>query len=361
MKRWIYIMAVFAGLAAGMQSCKKEVPAATMAVELHSRVYPEGEKATAALLFWDSNTFWNKWITGEDGAVPVYGPVLLQNDIDYYRYGGGRTLTVGMEYPDNENEYIYATGYAPYSALETSDYKTLTVIEGYDNGKTDFLCCDGNESHRGAVSDLFTEEEHELRFRHLTPRIRFVGVRDPVMYGVISVNNVKVTLHADNNLYIPHSFVYHSNKTDRQTYLASGLTPIAEPLALEQETKDYIPTNKDGLSLMSCYVFREGLPERYDPFAENAPAGSGTVTLTMDISADYSWYNTNGNPVWFETPTWENKDVTITLNHAGNCFYPGYEYVVYITFKRESVVLQGVQQNWEDGGIHYLPVSPAGN
>lgn len=361
MKRWIYIMAIFSGLAAGMQSCKKEAPAATMAVEVHSRVYPEGENATAALLFWDSNTFNSKWITGADGATPIYGPVLLQNDIDYYKFEGGRTLTVGMEYPDDEKEYIYATGYAPYNALQTStDYKTLTVKTGYDEGKTDFLCCDGNESHKGAASDLFTKEKHELKFRHLTPRIRFVGVRDPVMYGVISVNNVNVTLHTSNNLSIPQRFVYRSNNIG-QTYVADGLTQITEPLALEQETKDYIPTNADGLSLMSCYVFREGLPEWYDPFAENAPEGSGTVTLTMDISADYSWYNTNGNPVWFETPEWKNQKVDITLNHAGDRFYPGYEYVVYITFKRESVVLQGVQQNWEDGGIHYLPVSPAGN
>lgn len=64
----------------------------------------------------------------------------------------------------------------------------------YQDGKTDFLCCDGNYAHRGSYSDPFTEEEHELKFRHLTSRIRFVGKRDAVMYGVISVNNVKVTL-----------------------------------------------------------------------------------------------------------------------------------------------------------------------
>lgn len=355
-----YILIVVAGVlsvSAGLSSCKDETPVAVTDIELHSRVFPKGEESSAALLFWENND----WLKGED-ARPLYGPVYLTNNIDFYRHEGGRTFTVGLEYPEDKSKYVYATGYAPAIALETDvDFKTLSVKTGYDNGKTDFLCCDGNESHKGAASDLFTKEEHELKFRHLTPRIRFVGVRDPVMYGVISVNNVNVTLHTSNNLSIPQRFVYRSNNTDRQTYVADGLTPITEPLALEQETKDYIPTNADGLSLMSCYVFHEGLPDRYDPFAENAPAGNGTVTLTMDISADYSWYNTNGNPVWFETPTWYNKDVTITLNHAGNCFYPGYEYVVYITFKRESVVLQGVQQKWEDGGIHYLPVSPAEN
>ncbi len=351
-------MAVFAGLAAGMQSCKKEVPTATKAVEVHSRVYPQGENATAALLFWDSNTFNNKWLTGADGATLKYGPVLLQNDIDYYNFEGGRTLTVDMEYPEDEKEYIYATGYAPYNALEASqNYKTLTVKSGYDNGKTDFLACDGNEAHKGSASDLFTNEDHELKFRHLTPRIRFVGIRDEVMYGVISVNDVKVTLHGNNNLYIPKSFVYRSNNTE-QTYVAEGFTQITEPLVLEQETKDYIPANEDGLSLMSCYVFHKVLPDSFNPFEENAPEGTGTVSLTLDISADFSWYTQDGNPVFFERAEWNNRTVSISLKHGGEYFYPGYEYVVYITFKRDAVILQGVQQNWEDGGIHYLPVSP---
>ena len=364
MKQWIYIMAIFAVQALTMQSCKEEVPEAAKPVELHSRVSPQGEAAKAVLYFWDSNTFQNNWLTGVGtDAKPVFGPVLLQNDIDYYRYGGGRVLTVGMEYPSDEDEYVYATGYAPYDALSmSSDYKTLTVKDGYKDGKTDFLCCDGNESHKGSAAEPFTDEKHELKFRHMTPRIRFVGIRDRVTYGVISVNNVRVTLRESNGLSVPQSFVYHhSNNNDRQTYVAQDLQPITEPITLEQDTRDYIPANANGLSLASCYVFHGELPTDYDPFAEDALSGSGTVELTMDIEADYSWYNPNGNPIRFESPKWVNQKVTVNLEHDGNCFYPGYEYVVYITFYRESVVLQGVQQNWEEGGIHYLPVSPPNN
>ena len=363
MKYNVYMVAAIAGLYFVMNSCKNVVPSGGVPVEVHSRVYPEGENATAALLFWDEYTFRNIWLKDGDASL-MYGPVLLQNDIDYYNFEDGRTLTVGMEYPYSENEYIYATGYAPYDALETSsDYKTLTVKNGYGEGKTDFLCCDGNENHRGSVSDLFINEEHELKFRHMTPRIRFVGIRDQVMYGVISVNNVRVTLHTDNNLYIPQRFAFYSNESDKQTYVADSdvMLSITEPLILEQDTKDYIPADADGLSLMSCYVFCGKLPDGYDPFADSAPEGNGEVKLRLDISADYSWYSADGVPVLFDTPEWKNKEVIITLNHAGECFYPGYEYVVYITFKRESVMLQGIQQNWEDGGIHYLPVSPAEN
>lgn len=360
-------MAIFAVQALTMQSCKEEVPEASKPVELHSRVSPQGEAAKAVLYFWDSDTFQNNWLKGGGtDAHPIFGPVSLQNEIDYYRHDGGRVLTVGMEYPSDEREYIYATGYAPEDALSiSSDYKTLTVRDGYKDGKTDFLCCDGKDAHKGSANDPFTNEAHELKFRHMTPRIRFVGKRDPVTYGVISVNNVKVTLHAaENGLSVPYSFEYHSNNNnnDKQTYVADQLQPITESITLEQDTKDYIPANANGLSLASCYVFHGDLPDDYNPFAD-APAGSGTetVTLTMDIEADYSWYNPNGNPILFESPKWENQTVAVTLNHGGDCFYPGYEYVVYITFKRESVVLQGVQQNWEEGGIHYLPVSPPNN
>lgn len=352
-------MMLAAGLLASMQSCKDEAPRNEITVELHSRVTPEGEKSTAALLFWDSDTFHNQWLKNHESAKPLHGPVTLANDIDYYRYEDGNTFPVSLKYPEDKNEYIYATGYAPYNALEASqDYKTLTVKSGYDNGKTDFLACDGNEAHKGSASDLFTNEDHELKFRHLTPRIRFVGIRDEVMYGVISVNDVKVTLHVNNNLYIPKSFVYHSNNIDRQTYVAEGLMQITEPLVLEQETKDYIPANEDGLSLMSCYVFHKGLPDSFNPLEEEAPSGNGSVSLTLDISADFSWYTQGGNPVFFERAEWNNRTVSINLKHGGEYFYPGYEYVVYITFKRDAVILQGVQQSWEDGGIHYLPVSP---
>lgn len=362
MKQWIYIMAIFAVQALTMQSCKEEVPEASKPVELHSRVSPQGEAAKAVLYFWDSDTFQNNWLKGGGtDAHPIFGPVSLQNEIDYYRHDGGRVLTVGMEYPSDEREYIYATGYAPEDALSiSSDYKTLTVRDGYKDGKTDFLCCDGKDAHKGSANDPFTNEAHELMFRHMTPRIRFVGKRDPVTYGVISVNNVKVTLHDVNGLSVPYSFEYRSNNSE-QTYVAKDLQHITEPIALEQDTKDYIPANANGLSLASCYVFCGVLPENYDPFVEDIPTGNSTVTLTMDIEADYSWYNPNGNPILFESPKWENQTVPVRLNHGGNCFYPGYEYVVYITFKRESVILQGVQQNWDDGGIHYLPVAPPDN
>lgn len=351
-------MMVAAGLLASMQSCKDEAPRNEITVELHSRVTPEGEKSTAALLFWDSDTFHNQWLTNHESAKPLHGPVTLANDIDYYRYEDGNTFPVSLKYPEDKNEYIYATGYAPYNALEVSqDYKTLTVKSGYDNGKTDFLACDGNEAHKGSASDLFTNEVHELKFRHLTPRLRFVGIRDEVMYGVISVNNVEIKLHSTNNLLVPQQFVHYTDGNS-QTYKPNVLKTVGEDLLLSQDTKDYIPANEDGLTLSSCYVFYNGLPDSFNPLEEEAPAGNGSVSLTLDISADFSWYTQDGNPVFFERAVWENQTVKINLKHEGEYFYPGYEYVVYITFKRDAVILQGVQQSWEDGGIHYLPVSP---
>lgn len=52
MKYKVCIVVVIAGSFLVINSCKSEYPSDSMTtVELHSRVYPEGEKATAALLF----------------------------------------------------------------------------------------------------------------------------------------------------------------------------------------------------------------------------------------------------------------------------------------------------------------------
>lgn len=346
-------------------SCTDEIIVEETPVEIHTRVNSESDKSSAALFFWDSKTFNDLWLKNQGSPKPIYGPAVLTNDIDYYKNETGNTFTVGLEYPKNVNEYIYATGYAPDNVLEiTSDYKTLDIkdnVEITTIAKTDFLCCDGKQEHKGAASDLFTKSEHELKFRHLAPRIRFVGIRDEVMYGAISVNNVKVTLKSTKNLYVPSQFKYRLNQDNTmQTYVASDFKSISKDLPLTQDTQDYIPANSEGLSLMSCYIFNtDNLNSSgYDPFAiYNEIENGNEIILNIDVSADFSWYKDDGLPVKFDSPQWNDSKVKIKLKHVGNCFFPGYEYVVRIIFKRESIILQGVQENWEDGGIHYLPVS----
>lgn len=338
-------------------------------MKVHTRAISENT-AKATLVFWDDATFHGKLVQGQP-ARP-YGVVKMDQYIDFFRNESGETFSTGLTYGEGANDYLHATGYAPSEALSPGtasdgmpDYTRLNVDNEYQDGKTDFLCCDGNYAHRGSSSDPFTEEEHELKFRHLTSRIRFVGKRDAVMYGVISVNNVTVTLLQtdDKKWYIPTAFAPYyksANKPeiDRFTYKVpdSGFGELSS-IELAPENKNYIPSGDNGMDLSACYVLHK-YPDDYDPFEELVER-SGTIKLKLKISADFSWYN-GGTPLFYQTFTWKDQVVEVSSDF-GDTMYPGYEYVVSITFKHEGITLQGVQQSWDDGGIHYLPVVPDSN
>lgn len=335
-------------------------------MKVHTRAI-SNNTAKATLMFWDDFTFHNKLVKGIS-ATP-YGVVQMDQYIDFFRNESGETFSTGLTYGERANDYLHATGYAPSEALSpviadgSYNYTSLNVDKNYQDGKTDFLCCDGNYAHRGSYSDPFTEKEHELKFRHLTSRIRFVGKRDAVMYGVISVNNVTVTLLQTNDQpwYIPTTFKPYSKTTDTRvndcfTYKASAFKKL-ESIELTPKNNNYIPSGDNGMDLSACYVLHQ-YPNDYNPF-EELKESVGKIKLKLTISADFSWYN-GGTPLFYQTFTWDNQEVEVSSNF-GNTMYPGCEYVVYITFKHEGITLQGVQQSWEDGGIHYLPVVPDSN
>lgn len=333
-------------------------------VKVHTR--SSGSTAPGAtLLFWSETNFHDKLVTADNAGVQPYGVAQMSRNIDYYHNDGGETFSTGLRYDIDD---LHATGYAPSEALipETgSDYTRLTVGDNYQDGQTDFLCCDGNNAHKGSAASPFTDKAHELRFRHLTSRIRFIGVRDEVMYDAISVNNVEVTLlqpDANNPVtksavpwVIPTAFELTGKKgvsatEDRCTYKVSASNTLSS-ITLPTYT-NFIPKGEEGSTLSACYVWQE-YPDGYDHFME--PAGSqGLITLALQIKADFSRYN-GGAPVKYEDYDSGVRTVTIASNY-GNSLLPGCEYVVTIRFKREGITLQGVQQAWEDGGTHYLPV-----
>ena len=322
-------------------------------------LYTTEEGVNAFLMFWDNAGF-KKWVSADDASAPSAFTCTPTGNIDDYTYASGIAYQVQREYlPDNA--YYYAAGYAPAGALTpSSDYLTLTVNEGYQNGSTDFLSCDAKEDHRGAENDRFTKKAHELQFRHLTARIRFVGVRDEVMWNRIGVNNVKVTLNENNGLCVPENFIKKvDDRHSQSTYIASE---ISDPQIIEMYgTSEYIPAN-DGLTLGSCYVLHARLPQGYDPFEESVES-NGTIRpiqLHLDIEADLSYVMGNGEYIYYRTARWENQPVTIN-SEIGDVLYPGYEYVVTIRFRNESISLQGIQKAWENGGTHYLPITPQDN
>lgn len=322
--------------------------------------YTTEEGVNAFLMFWDEAGF-HTWVSADKAsALPAF-TCTPTGTIDDYTWASGIAYQVPHEYLPND-AYYYAAGYAPAGALVPSDdYTTLTVNEGYQNGNTDFLSCDAKQAHRGAENNRFTEEEHELQFRHLTARIRFVGVRDEVMWNRIGVNNVKVTLDTGNGLCVPVSFEKIVNDSqDQSTYIASE---ISNPQNIVVNgTSEYIPATDDGLTLGSCYVLHVTLPGNYDPFKEPGEPGEsgGTIQLSLDIDAELSYVMGDGDYSPYRTARWENQPVTIN-SKTGDVLYPGYEYVVTIRFRNESISLQGIQKAWENGGTHYLPITPKDN
>ena len=320
----------------------------------------EGTAGTCRLFFWKEADFQN-WLE-EKGANP-YFECQPDEAIDHYRYAGGIAYNTGHQYPA-DGTYLYATGYAPVAAFEQNgNREVLTVKDGYQNGQTDFLSCDGKQKHRGSTDNPFAQEEHELLFRHLTARLRFVGIRDEVMYNRIGVNNVKVTVRE--KLAVPASFekkvktsLEFEQDTIYSTYVASGLNAIE--LAPINGGEEMIPATQDGRTLGEYYVLQEGSTGGYDPFVKKEET-KGSIPLTLDIEADlYYLTGDTGTPIFYMRKRWEDVSVTIE-SHTGDVMLPGYEYVVRIIFNNESIILQGMQKGWEDGGMHYLPVRPTKN
>ncbi len=346
--------------ACGADERTEEIPASRVPIEVYlnadggASTYSTEEGTSAFLMFWDETGF-HTWVSSDDAQPSPAFTCRQSGTIDDYTYASGVAYQVPHEYLPN-NEYYYAAGYAPADALTPSEgFTWLRVNEAYQDATTDFLSCDAKEEHRGAADDRFIEEEHELQFRHLTARIRFVGVREEVMWSKIGVNHVNITLSEGNGLCIPVTFQKEVNAGQSQsTYVASELSAPQE-ITIEG-TDEYIPATSEGLTLGSCYVLHATLPERYDPFTEPA-SQNGTITLTFDIEANLSYVMGDGEYESYRTAKWENQRVTIQTV-TGDDLYPGYEYIVTIRFENESISLQGIQKAWENGGTHYLPITP---
>lgn len=294
-KMTIYTMQWAALMAAGFfwGACSRgagEAEQPAVPITIYSQANANGmtgeeTAGTCRLFFWKEADFQN-WL--EEKEANLYFECQPDEAIDHYRYAGGIAYNTGHQYPA-DGTYLYATGYAPVAALELNESgEVLTVKADYQKGQTDFLSCDGKRKHRGSTDDPFAQEEHELLFRHLTARLRFVGIRDEVMYNRIGVNNVEVKVQGE-NFAVPTSFkkqvktsLEFEQDTIYSTYVASGLNAIElAPIAGGEEM---IPATQDGRTLGEYYVLQEGSTGGYNPFVKEER--EGTISLTLDIEAD---------------------------------------------------------------------------
>ena len=359
--QWVALMAAgFFWGACSRDAGEAEQPAVPITIYSQANANGMTGEGTCRLFFWKETDFQN-WL--EEKGANLYFACEPKEPIDHYRYAGGIAYNTGHQYPA-DGTYLYATGYAPVAALELNESgEVLTVKADYQKGQTDFLSCDGKRKHRGSTDDPFAQKEHELLFRHLTARLRFVGIRDEVMYNRIGVNNVKVTVQ-EGDFAVPTSFekevktsLEFEQDTIYSTYVASGLNAIElAPIAGGEEM---IPATQDGRTLGEYYVLQEGSTGGYNPFVKEER--EGTISLTLDIEADlYYLTGDTGTPIFYTRKQWQNVSVKIE-SRTGDVMLPGYEYVVRIIFNNESIILQGMQKGWEDGGMHYLPVRPTEN
>ena len=336
----------------------------------------EDDAERAQLLFWDEETFHGAWIENNGTqASPLFNPILLDNEIDYYKYKTGIAFNTKQKYPAGEDATIHATGYYPAVALSPveGNYSKLQVQDGYLTGKIDFMTCDGCVKHSASRDDPFTNSDKELKFRHLMACIRFRGERDESMEYIVGVKNVYITVYNESELYVPTIFNLYTinsetNSEDKSTYII-GEDP--DPYAPPEISIHYpgIINMGEQRELGACYVvsrdlnYTDSSKDNYvDPFGKTdyEPVDNSlTPKLKIKVTADF--YSISGGQTASTTETWDNLVIEgkkWTTCETGDKFIPGYMYDILLHFKRSGVTVKAEAVPWEDGGIHVHPVQP---
>lgn len=330
-----------------------------------------GEELPAKLFFWhaaDFNDGTDKLLAGNDGNKPTpYFTYLMNDAITSFSFADSRWLDTGHPYPENPDKteaYVYATGYAPRTLLtedETLGFRKLTVTET-DLQKVahcDFLSCDARSKQKGSFEHPFgNTKDNELQFRHLTSKILVYASRHESITGQVYVRKVKAALTLNNNndkFHVPNVIEWKSNASGENTDWGYGVTstlPLTDGLTFKDNTDDMIMVLQDK-RIDSCYVCQ--------------PAGVKTTAVDLSVTAEYSyrqdfssrydftWSGTNLPIKAIDNDGQATDDATITA------FKPGYVYEIYLKFYKTGVIVTAKEVEWEDGGIHYVPVYPPGN
>lgn len=381
--RILFTCVVSIGMTAGCNDAYEQQSTdneASSFISVHTTVdskVGEDDAERAQLLFWDEETFHGAWIENNGPlASPLFNPILLDNEIDYYKYKTGIAFNTKQKYPAGEDATIHATGYYPAVALSPveGNYSKLQVQDGYLTGKIDFMTCDGCVNHSASRDDPFTNSDKELKFRHLMACIRFRGERDKSMENIVGVKNVYITVYNESELYVPTIFNLYTinsetNSEDKSTYII-GEDPYAPP-----EISIHYPgiiNMGEQRELGACYVVSRGLSytdsskDNYvDPFGKTdyEPVDeTSTPKLKIKVKADF--YSISGGQTASTTETWDNLVIEgkkWTTCETGDKFIPGYMYDILLHFKRSGVTVKAEAVPWEDGGIHVHPVQPKTN
>lgn len=327
-----------------------------------------GDDRYAMLIFWNEDDYHN--IINKDTWADPFFVMKPVEEINYYRLDNGIPFNTRHSYPQG-NKWVHVSGYAPSTLTSTNQYKTLVIPEELRNGKMDFLSGDGDFYRKGSASRPFETVETEdmdpkpeierlkrkqLEFCHLTSKIIFSARRDENMAMKVGVRNVKVVLRGQ---YVPTLLEWRTIDAETEW---GGYFPSA-PKMIEGIYMAVANTDPIVLGVVqkldSCYVC-SGNGEHFHTPSSPSEGVKGYIELKVDVTAEllpYDPQNQEWNYAQAEIKTWENISVIIDSN-TGNELRMGYAYRILITFDTFGVCLQGVEMDWEDGGTHYVPITP---
>lgn len=328
-----------------------------------------GEELPAKLFFWHEGDFKTLKNTSETNAPTPYFTYLMNDAITSFSFADSRWLDTGHPYPKNtdntEAPVVYATGYAPRTLLTedaTLGFKKLTVTGGVNLQKVahcDFLSCDARSEQKGSFEHPFGNTvNNELQFRHLTSKILVYASRHETITGQVYVRRVKATLtlnNMNNKFHVPSVIEWKAPVSGVNTewgYQVTEYKKLENGLTFQDNTDDMIMVLQDK-RIDSCYVCQ--------------PADVTTTAVDLSVTAEYSYLQDFSSPYEFK---WSGTNLPIkAIDNDGQAtddatitaFKPGYVYEIYLKFYKTGVIVTAREVEWEDGGIHYVPVYPPGN
>jgi len=328
-----------------------------------------GEELPAKLFFWHEADFSMLKTQQTTNAPTPYFTYLMNDAVTSFCFKDSRWLDTGHPYPenpDNKEAFVYATGYAPRTLLtedETLGFRKLTVAET-DLQKVahcDFLSCDARSEQKGSFENPFgNTRDNELQFRHLTSKILVYASRHESITGQVYVRKVEATLTLSDEtdkFHVPKELTWSNlneknpDGTDKWGYQVTGTSPLTDGLNFQDNTEDMIMVLQDK-RIDSCYVCQ--------------PAGVKTTAVDLSVTAEYSYRQDFSSRYDF---TWSGtnlpiKEIDVSGKETAKPiteFKPGYVYEIYLKFYKTGVIVTAREVEWEDGGIHYVPVYPPGN
>lgn len=324
----------------------------------------QGEELPAKLFFWHEADFDKLNFEQTTSAPTPYFTYLMNDPITSFSFKDSRWLDTGHPYPDGTS--VYATGYAPRTILEEDPklgFRKLTVTET-DLQKVahcDFLSCDARSEQKGSFEHPFgNTKNNELQFRHLTSKILVYASRHESITGQVYVRKVQATLKLNNEndkFHVPKELTWSNlneknpDGTDKWGYQVTVTSPLTDGLTFQDNTDDMIMVLQDK-RIDSCYVCQPS---------------DATTAVDLSVTAEYSYLQDFSSPYEFK---WSGINLPIkAIDNDGQAtddatitaFKPGYVYEIYLKFYKTGVIVTAREVEWEDGGIHYVPVYPPGN